>query len=163
MDAAELLRSQATMADRLMTQIIGPVTPEQARWHPADSAANPIAKTYLHVYISQDRLVHRLQGQPPLLEQGWHEKLGFNPDQPWYQQPVPELDTARAYAAEVQQATMPFLFVLPDELFTRELDMPFGRVTAMSALATLLVTHKMMHGGEIAGLLGVQGVKGLPF
>ncbi|HET7034909.1 MAG TPA: DinB family protein [Thermomicrobiaceae bacterium] len=163
MDAGELLRNQAATADHLMTQIIGPVTPEQARWHPADSAANPIAKTYLHVYISQDRLVHRLQGQPPLLEQGWHEKLGFNPDQPWYQQAEPDLDTARAYAAEVQQATQPLLANLPDELFTRELDMPFGRTPAVNALATILVTHKMMHGGEIAGLLGVQGVKGLPF
>ena len=163
MDALELLRYQTALADNLLGQVFGPVTPEQARWHLAGSAANPIAKTFLHVYISQDRLVHRLEDQPPLLARGWQEQLGFDPDKPWYQQSEPDLEASRAYAREVQQATRAFLENVPPEALAREVDAPVGRLPALNALALILVIHKMTHTGEIAALLGCQGVKGFPF
>jgi uncharacterized damage-inducible protein DinB len=163
MDALELLRNQAAMADGLMSQVIAPVTAEQAEFHPEGSVGNSIGKMYPHVYISQDRLVHRLQDRPPLLAQGWQERLGFDPDTPWYQQSNPDLDVSRAYAKAVQDATMAFLSNVSPEVLAREIDAPFGRMPAINTLSVLLVLHKMIHMGEISALLGVQGERGLPF
>lgn len=163
MDALELLRAETTQAENLMRQVIGPVTAAQATFHPGGSAGNSIGKMYPHVYISQDRLIHRLRDQPPLLAQGWQERLGVDPDKPWHQQGTPDLATSRAYAAAVQEATMAFLSDASSDVLEREIDAPFGRMPAINALAVLLVLHKMIHLGEISALLGVQGERGLPF
>lgn len=76
MEAVDLLRDQAAMADNLMTQVFAKVTPELAAWRLEGSTANPIASTFLHVYLSKDRLVQTAQGKPTIFESGgWEERL----------------------------------------------------------------------------------------
>jgi uncharacterized damage-inducible protein DinB len=164
MDALDLLRDQVALADGLMDEVLAPVTAEQAGWRSEGSTANPIGQTLVHVYLSQDRLIHRLQDQPSLFESaGWQRRLGFDPQAPWFSQPVPDLAVSRAYAVEVRAATEQFLAQVQPEVLAREIQIPRGPGTGLGALSLLLVTHKMIHLGEISALLGSQGVTGFPF
>lgn len=164
MDALALLRSQAATADGIMTQVAANITAERAAWTLPGSTTNPIAAIFLHVYTVEDRSVHRALGQPPVLESGgWRERLGYDPAAPWSPELRPDPDTCRAYAAEVRAATVRYLDELDPAELEREVDSPFGRRPQADLLTLFLVIHKTTHMGEIAALLGCQGVKGFPF
>lgn len=165
MDALALLRGQAVQVDNLITQVVANLTAEQAIWHVEGTTTNPIAATFMHLYFSEDRMVQqRRQGLPTIFEAGdWRERIGFNPDAPWAPTTQADPDAMRAYAAEVQGATKRFLGSLqPDEL-EQEVDGMRGRSPLATVLTVSLVIHKASHMGEIAALLGSQGVRGFPF
>ncbi|HEX5504415.1 MAG TPA: DinB family protein [Thermomicrobiales bacterium] len=164
MDALALLRDQAAAADSLMTQVAADITAEQASWHLDGSTANPIGATLLHISAVEDRAVQRFQGQPPLLEAaGWGERLGYGPGAPWSPETRPDPDACRAYAAEVRAATARYLAGLDPAELAREVDSSRGRRSLANLLTLVLVLHKLTHTGEIAALLGCQGVRGFPF
>ena len=165
MDALTLLRQQAETANNLMTQVFANVTAEQALWQLAGATTNPIAATFLHVYHSEDRMVHRnLGGRPTIFDQGgWQERLGYDPASPWTSSARPDLDAYRAYAAEVSAVTRAYLSGLDPDALTREVDTPRGPQPLANRLSILLVAHKLTHLGEISALLGCQGAKGFPF
>jgi uncharacterized damage-inducible protein DinB len=119
----------------------------------------------MHLYFSEDRMVQqRRRGLPTIFEAGgWRERIGFNPDAPWAQTTQADPDAMRAYAAEVHGATKRFLESLqPDEL-EQEVEGMRGRSPLATVLTVSLVIHKASHMGEIAALLGSQGVRGFPF
>lgn len=164
MDALTLLRDQAAFAEKLMTDIFAPVTVDQAIWQPDSSTANPIAVIFLHVYTGQDRLIGRAHGKPPILDAGgWSERLGYDSAQTWSPIVHPDLDAYRAYAAELSIMTTDYLSNLDPDTLEKEIESPRGRRTVAAALSLVLTMHKLTHAGEIAALLGCQGVKGLPF
>jgi uncharacterized damage-inducible protein DinB len=164
MEALELLRQQAALADNLMRQVFAPVTSEQASWRTEGSTANQIAQTFVHVYRSEDGMTSRLQGKPPRFEaEGWGERLGFNPGMPWSEQPAPDPETCRAYADAVRAGTEEFLEQATDEVMAQPVQTPAGPGTAATGLSIVLVIHKAAHMGDISALLGVQGEKGFPF
>jgi hypothetical protein len=164
MNALTLFREQVSTADRLLTDVFSKVTPEQAVWRGEGSTANQIAALFLHIYTGEDRAVQRARGQPPILESGeWAAHLNYNPNAPWAPIDQPDLEAYRAYAAAVRSATKEYLAsVDPDEI-EREFDTPRGKRTTIGMLSMGLTTHKATHMGEIAALLGCQGVKGFPF
>lgn len=164
MDEVQLLRRQAETTDRLMRQVFAPVTAEQASWRLDGSTANPAGQAFTHVYVTEDGMVSQLQGQPSLYEsEGWDERLGFNPRQEWARQPVPNPDTARAYADAVRARTETFLAQASGDDLAREVRTPAGQAPASVGLSIVLLIHKAAHMGEISALLGCQGAKGFPF
>ncbi|MGH2460954.1 MAG: DinB family protein [Chloroflexota bacterium] len=165
MDALVLLREQVARSHDLLTQVFAEVTVEQAIWKPAGSTTNPIVATFLHVASTEDRLTHRASaGQPTVFETGeWGARLHFDPGAVWSPIAVPDLPACRAYAAEVHTFTREFLEGLDSDSLQKEIDTPRGRRTLLATLSLALVTHKLTHLGEIAALLGCQGVKGFPF
>jgi uncharacterized damage-inducible protein DinB len=165
MDALALLRDQAMTTDSLLTQVVANLTAEQALWHPEGSTANPIAATFMHITFGEDRTVqHRCQGQPTVFEAGgWRARIGFDPNAPWAPASSVDPDALRAYAAEVRSVTKQFLDEVQPADLERELEGPRGRRPMIAVLSLMLVIHKASHTGEIAALLGSQGVRGFPF
>ncbi len=165
MEALTLLRDQATLADNLLTQVFANVTPEQAVWRLEGSTANPIAPIFLHAYHTEDRWIQQqLQSQPTILDRGgWRDRLGYDPAARWAPLSSPDLDAYRAYAAEVRGATRRYLDGLDPAALEREVPSPRGPQPLVATLSLVLVAHKLTHTGEIAALVGCQGVKGFPF
>jgi hypothetical protein len=165
MDALALLREQAERADSLLTEVFAVVTPEQAHWKLAGSTANSIAGYFLHVYHTEDTLIHqRLQSKPTIFETGgWSDRLGYTPESAWSAASPADLDAYRAYARDVRAGTKSFLEALEPAALDREIAGPRGPRPMVMGLSLLLVIHKSNHMGEIASLLGCQGVRGFPF
>jgi uncharacterized damage-inducible protein DinB len=163
-DALVLLRDQAERADNLMTRVFDSVTANQADWRPDGSTTNPIATTFLHLYTVEDRVIQRtIQGKPTVFELGgWQERLGFDPSAQWSPLLRPDLGACRAYAADVRAATQEFLARIDPDALEREIETTRGRSQMFVSLTVALVIHKSTHLGEIAALLGCQGVKGFP-
>jgi hypothetical protein len=165
MDALDLLRTQAAFADDILTRVFAAVTADQALWKLGGSTANTIAGTFLHLYSSEDRAIHRLLlGKSPLFETNcWQQRLDYDPEAPWTSSKQPDLAAYRAYAAEVHAATKQALAGLEPAALEREVDGPRGKRPLVTSLSLLLVAHKQTHLGEISALLGCQGAKGFPF
>jgi hypothetical protein len=164
MDALTLLREQVTTAERLFGQVSATVTPEQAVWRGEGSTANQIAVLFLHVYSAEDRSVQRARGRQSLLDtDGWAARLGYDVAAPWSLVDASNLGAYRAYAAAVSAATRDYLANVEPGEIEREVETPRGKRTIVGMLSLGLITHKLTHLGEIAALLGCQGVKGFPF
>jgi len=164
MDALTLLREQVATIERVFGQVFDPVTPEQAVWRGEGSTANQIAALFLHVYTGEDRAVQRARGRRPLLEtDGWAVRLGYDVAAAWSPIDSPDLEAYRAYAAAVSAATREYLANVEPGEIEREVETPRGKRTVVGMLSLGLITHKLTHLGEIAALLGCQGVKGFPF
>jgi uncharacterized damage-inducible protein DinB len=164
MDALDLLRAQASNADRMMRQVFDPVTPEQAAWRLAESKANTIGATFMHAYFSEDQMVHAAVGSPPLFEtEGWSQRLGYDHGTVWEFSGRHDPALLQTYADAVSHATSEYLAKLLPEQLAEEIDTPRGRQPRANRLVVYLVNHKFQHAGEMAALLGCQGVQGLPF
>ena len=167
MDALALLKQQVATANDLMTQVFAGVNQIQAGWRLEGSTANPIGATFLHAYFNEDRVVQEYaQGQRPLWDTaGWRERLHYDPSAPWSPATlaVTDPEACRAYAVDVHAATRRYLESLQPGALEREIEGPRGTRPLFIPLSWLLVTHKLGHMGEIAALLGCQGVKGFPF
>lgn len=163
MDAVTLLREQAIMTGDLLGRVLAPLTDEQALWTPEGGKTNPIGATVMHMVFGEDRLVQGQQGKPPIFESGgWAARLPFNPLEPWAVPQSVSADALRAYTAEVAAATRTYLQGLRDEDLSREVTGPRGARPLVNMLSLLLVVHKSTHTGEIAALLGCQGLTGFP-
>jgi len=164
MDALTLLTFQATTANDLLTQVFAPVAAAQGTWRLDGSTANAITPTFLHVYSAEDRVVSGAAGRQALFaSEGWANKLGFDPADPWTTPPTDDLAQCRAYAGAVRAATKAFLVTLDADALEREIATPRGQRPLGEALAFALVLNKVVHLGEIAVLLGCQGERGFPF
>jgi len=163
-DALDLLRAQVANADRMIRQVFDPVTPEQAAWRLASSKANTIGATFMHAYFSEDQMVHTALGAPTIFErEGWREQLGYDHGTVWEFSGRHQPELLRAYADLVSRATNEYLAKLMPQQLEEEIDTPRGRQPRANRLLVYLVNHKFQHAGEMAALLGCQGVQGLPF
>lgn len=163
MDALDFLKQAAENADAGLKSVFKPVTGEQAVWKSPGSAANPIGVTFLHAYVSEDEAVHRLMGKVSVFESGgWKERLGYDAEGWSIKGPV-DCAAMLAYAEAVRPVTKEYLASLKPEDMEREIDTPRGKRPLALRLGVYLVYHKFQHMGDIAALLGCQGVKGLPF
>jgi hypothetical protein len=132
-----------------------------------------IASVYAHTVFSEDMIVQgMLQGKAPLFQQdGWAEKIGVAPSAPGNPAMQPEwgknakMDVAKfqEYAKEVYAATNAYLSSVTESELQQKTQSPIGEQSKEWVVVSLLGTHAPQHAGEIAALLGVQGMKGLPF
>lgn len=164
MDAVDLVRQQADMTERMLTEVFAKVTPEQAMWKLPGATTNPIAATLLHCYLTEDRVVHRQQSRPMLFESAnWQERLNIDPAAIETLTDCPDLAACRAYAADVHAASVSYLDELDPATLSTETHTPFGPYSLAALLGLILGTHKFLHAGEIAALLGCQGEQGFLF
>ncbi len=162
---------EATMAD---------VTADVAAWRPPGTAL-PIAACYAHVVVAEDGMVNGiLKGGVPLFFGEWAGRTGLSalPPMPdpqagatsgwsvWARTVTADLAALRRYAAAVYAASDAFLAGLGDEDLPRPLDLTafgLGMRTVGFLVTEGLAPHAFVHGGEIACLKGLQGLKGSPF
>ncbi len=168
MDARELLRSQYAFANEAIEGAIERCPPELLTKTIAGALTNPIGATYAHTVITQDLvLVRGLMGRAPVYEEGgWGERVGFAlPESPvisqeWSQAFRFELAPLREYAAAVRSTVDAYLETAPDDDLQQEI--PFGPTPQpkLWVFGTLGAWHVASHHGEIAALLGLEGLQG---
>ena len=168
MDHRELLRSQYNFAQDNLEAAIERCTPELLTRTIEGSLTNPIGATYAHTAITQDLvLVRGLMGREPVYhDSGIGERVGFElPESPVISRDYTtsltfELEPLREYVAAVRAAVDGYLESAPEEELQAEV--PFGPTprTKLWVFGTLGVWHVASHQGEIAALMGIEGVQG---
>lgn len=121
-----------------------------------------------------------LKGGLPLFMGAWAGSTGLSAPPPgpdpmggpmpdwsdWARAVTADLAALGRYAAAVYAASDAFLAELADEELSRPLDLAalgLGMTTVGAFVTEDLAPHAFVHGGEIACLKGLQGLKGSPF
>lgn len=170
MDVRDLLLAQYNSAHEILDGVIAGCDDELLHYLAPGAANNPIGATFAHVFLTEDHIVNTvLRGGVTIFESdGWQARTGVPPQEGIRQPPgwstsfQLDLDRFRPYADAVRESTRAFLTTATDADLDREvgtrMKMPvavfFGRVA---------LGHISGHGGEIAALKGVAGLKGMPF
>lgn len=168
MTVAEFIHDAVRELDRASLRDVRELTPEHLRWTPAPQA-NPIWFLFLHLFRSQDNVIHRtLQGQPLIWDRDrWHERTGLDEraqgtglsPEDIAKMTTPPLEHLLAYATQVMEATLPYLQTL-DEAKLSHVPNPErapGR-TVGQAIYSNLLGHGYWHLGEIRYIKGLQGM-----
>ncbi len=168
MDERELLRSQYAFAQDNLEGTIRRCPPELLTKTIEGSRTNPIGATYAHTVITQDLvLVRGLMGRNPVYhESGVGARVGFElPQSPVISRDYTtnfrfELEPLHEYAAAMRATIDGYLESAPEVELQAEV--PFGPQprTRLWVFGALGVWHIASHQGEIAALLGLEGVQG---
>jgi hypothetical protein len=148
----------------LFNQITDGMTPEQYNWIP-EGTANPIARTHIHAMTSVDFFINGTLASTDLRWKAFAAEQGLpaNPMEIWAFGGTVSLDAVKGYSKTVQQAAVEYVASLTDADLDREVETAFfGKQTAAFMIG-LAGIHAMGHGGDMAAVKGIQGLKGLPF
>ena len=168
MTGAEFVQSAVRELHRAMVADMQPLKQEHLEWRPAPDA-NPIGAIFVHFMRTEDGIVHRLQGQPPLFEsEGWVDRLtpGGSPvesnltvDDAARVAQIP-VEQALAYGEQVMASASEYVAGLTDGELDRPTDPNSPRRTVAITLRSFLLAHGWWHLGEIKYLKGLQGMPG---
>jgi hypothetical protein len=180
MQATELLLEQVKFAHWWIENIVEAITPEHAHWHPPATIVNSIGSNYAHLLVYEDLVINAImKGDAPLYASSWAGKTGMstlppmptpeNPGLPnwleWSKQVTFDLGSLRTYAQATFAATEKYFASLSDEQMHQTVDLTLydlGHQEIHWTLSVIIVGHTFAHGGEIACLKGLQGMKGFP-
>lgn len=168
MDHRELLRSEYAFAQDNLEAAISRCPAELLTKTIQGTLTNSIGSTYAHTVVTQDlMLVGGLMGRQPVYhESKIGEKVGFElPESPVISQDYTasltfEIEPLREYAAAVRLAVDDYIATASEEELQAEV--PFGPQpqTKLWVFGTLCVWHIASHQGEIAALMGLEGLQG---
>jgi hypothetical protein len=162
-DGLTLLRQQIALVESLIPQIAEQITPQRAAWRAEGSTTNPIGLTLLHMFQGEDAAVQEAQSRPPLFQFGNRvTRMGVETNDPWKATATPDLPALWEYGAAVAAATSAWLDTVSPAVLDEQIETPRGPRPRAVRLSLSLVMHKMTHLGEVAALLGMQGIKGFP-
>jgi hypothetical protein len=172
MTGQAILKQQLAGYHDLLEQTVADCPPEALHRLLSDATIASIASVYAHTVFSEDQIVQGLlQQRPPVFQaQGWASRTGVTmPSSPqmtpeWARGVRMDLGSFREYAKAVYAATDAYVGGLSEAALERKVDTGFiGEQTVAFVLSNIAAWHVAEHGGEIAALKGVQGLKGLPF
>lgn len=169
MEARELIQTQFVSARQGLDGILADLTDEQLNWTPPGKT-NVMSATLVHIFASEDLFVQTLlQGKPQIWSaDNWAAEIGSptppGPGRGWDEFRSVKLSVAAiiAYGKAVREATDAYLVGLSAADLDRPVDF-FGRPSNVAGILALAARHTSEHAGEMSGLKGVFGVKGLPF
>jgi DinB family protein len=164
MDAVTYAQQGLKRTFGLFNQIADGMTPEQYNWKPAGTA-NAIGKTHVHAMTSVDLFINGTLAGAEMRWKAFAAEQGLppNPIEIWSFSGEISLDAMKTYSHGVQEAALAYVASLTDPDLDREVDTAFfGKQTAAFMIG-LTGIHVMGHGGDMAAVKGLQGLKGLPF
>lgn len=173
MDAIDLLRQQIKESYDWLELVVGDITQEQANWRPSGTA-NCIGATYAHAMITADAGFNsQLQGGMPVIATDWKGQVGLSEMMPagggdfhwedWARRVQVDWDILHSYGRAVRANVMGWLDSLTPADLERVVDMRtfgLGVWPGLEIYDLHGIKHIRMHGGEIACLKGLQGVRG---
>lgn len=164
MNVLDEFRWQASASYDWLETTVGDVTLEQARWVPP-GRANSIAATYAHiVYNADEDINQRLFRRPMLSEGAWLGRTGLPSGRSeWGPNVDIDWPALRAYGRAIADFVVATVDALSeDDLhLVADLSTPDLEVWHGVDIVRLTVGHHVrLHGGEIACLKGLQGLKG---
>ncbi len=156
----------------VMSGVVGDCGSDVLNKQVAGATVTSIASIYAHMVMSEDAIVNgMMQGKPQLfVTGGWEAKTGVklpgetsavNVD--WAHAMKMDFGKFQEYAKAVFANTDSYLKSLSDAQMQEKVQTPVGEQTREWFIVNILATHYPQHGGEIAAVKGVQGLKGLPF
>ncbi len=170
MNRLDFLIAEAERSHGLLERIVADVPEDAVSWRPA-ATTNSIGAAYLHSIFARDHnLLRVIQEKPPLWQSEWSQRLGGPPEvlaaAKWaaLSEFRYDLATGQGYAQAVHQALLAYLRTAGADELAREVDAgPLGKQTVAYIINAEFLWHTNFHGGEIACMKGLQGLKGLPF
>ena len=164
MNAAEYAAGQLEQSLDLLKMCLSGL--DDAQYNaPAAGTANCSAKTHVHALTAVDYFVNMLVGGG---QSSWGEvatKTGLpaNPQEIWKSDAQIPLAELNAFSDRVREAALANVRKLSDADFDREVEAPIFGKRSVAWLLQLASAHTAGHAGDIAGVKGTQGLKGLPF
>lgn len=164
MDGATYARTQLEQAFGLMNTCASGMDDAQYNWKPSGTC-NTAAKSHVHAATSIDFFIVRslAGGQMSWGDVAAATGLPANPQEVWsYEGDIP-FAPIDEYSKTIQKVALDYIATMKDDDLDREANAgPFGMKPA-AFLIQLAGTHAVGHGGDIASVKGMQGLKGLPF
>lgn len=164
MNATEYAKQQCETSFGLLAAIAGGMDDASYNWKPGGTA-NPAGKTHVHALTSVDFFINVAARDQERLWTAFASKNGLpeNPREMWsYEGTIPH-GAVQEYAAELQKGVLHYVASLIDNDLDYEVETQFYGRKSIGFLVQFAATHAIAHGGEIAAVKGVQGLKGLPF
>lgn len=164
MNAVEYATQNLRESFGLLNMCAGGMNDEQYNWSPAGTC-NPAAKSHIHALTSVEFFVTAtVQGG----KMQWPEiaaanGLPPNPTQIWSHDKMVPVAVINEYSQLVQKAALDYVASLKDADLDREIETQFFGKKSVAWLLQLAGNHAVGHGGDIAAVKGMQGLKGLPF
>ena len=168
MKALDYLKFQIKSMRSLQTSVLEDMNDEMLAHKPLGTASS-IGVIWLHMIAGEEEFLSIISGEKALWEtEGWNVKFRLegapNMGEDWlaYEDAEISCELLKSYTSSVSSRTQSYLDTLEDgsldetvKFFTEE--DPKARVWA------LLISHTLIHAGEIAAIKGVSGGRGLPF
>ena len=136
----------------------------QYNWKPAGTA-NSAAKSHVHAVTSMDFFLNGNARAAAMIWTTFAPANGLpeNPQGIWTYDEVIPVAAMTEYANQVKASALEYVGSLKDSDLDREVDTQFFGKKPVSFLIQLSGFHAVGHGGDIAAVKGMQGLKGLPF
>jgi hypothetical protein len=148
----------------LVTTCAADMDDAQYNWKPGGTA-NSAAKSHVHAVTSVDFFINGIVRGEALMWGAFAKEHGLaeNPMGIWTFEGNVPVGPMREYAASVHSAAVEYIGSLKDADLDREIETNFFGRKPVSFLVQLAGYHAVGHGGDIATVKGMQGLKGLPF
>jgi hypothetical protein len=148
----------------LLAACAGGMDEAQYNWKPGGTA-NSAAKSHVHAITSADFFINGAVLGKPILWSAFAaaNDLPTNPMGIWNFDGTIPYAKMQDYARQVQNAALEFVDTLTDAELDREVETQFFGKKSVAFLVQLAGMHAVGHGGDMAAVKGMQGIKGLPF
>jgi uncharacterized damage-inducible protein DinB len=168
MDVVTYLPKQIKSMRSLQASVLESLTEDVLAVKPPGTPS-PIGVIWLHMVSGEEGFLSIITGEPTLWESaGWKEKFSLEnaPDmgEDWteYREATLTLELLKAYTEAVNQRTQAVLNDLTPENLDETVKF-FTDNDPKGNVWVLLISHALIHSGEIAAIKGVLGGQGLPF
>ncbi|TAK63923.1 MAG: DinB family protein [Dehalococcoidia bacterium] len=163
MNVLDEFRWQARTSYEWLESIVADVTPEQARWRPP-GRANTIATTYAHIVRNIDEDLNHWMFRRPMLNEGpWRGQTGLVSGRPEWEQNAIDWPALREYGRAMCAFAVETVDALTEDDLAIVTDLSTADIEVWHGIDIVRLTvghHVRMHGGEIACLKGLEGLKG---
>lgn len=166
MNGVEFAKFNLEASLGLLGACAGGMDDTQYNWKPAGTA-NVAAKSHVHALSSADFFINGVIGGNPagLVWTPFAARNGL-PESPmgiWaYEANIPYA-AMQEYAGLVKTSVLDAVAKLTDADLDREVETNFFGKKSIGFLLQLAAMHAVGHGGDMATVKGLQGLKGLPF
>ena len=164
MNAVTYARTDLESAFGLLNMCAAGMDDAQYNWAPGGTC-NTIAKSHVHAVTSIDFFINATikGGQMLWTPVAQAHSLPQSPLEVWNHEGAIPKAAIDDYAQATQKAALDAIAGFSDSDLDREIDTPFFGTKSVAWLLQLVSTHSTGHGGDIAAVKGMQGLKGLPF
>ncbi len=164
MNAVQYAKNQLESGLGLLSACAGGMDDAQYNWQPAGTA-NAAARSHVHALTSLDFFINGAARGKPLLWTPFAAEHGLpsNPMEVWNHDGVIPVAPVAEYAKMMQKDVVDYVGTLTDADLDREVETQFFGKKDIGFLLQLGAMHAVGHGGDIAAVKGIQGLKGLPF